>query len=227
MNETFPLLFNYIIDFINLAFAEASIIAFVVGLVFFLLGFIVIALTIFVWITGQRVTGKIVGAIKNIRIKEKMRDGKVKKKRKETLYAIFEYRRPDGSVHQERSSNGGSSTLKYKTGQEVSLIIVPGAEYDDAYDANDRTSLVIGGLFLLIGFGVMFQAANFYATLGISTLAFLGLIGMLAFKLLSEKSNKRKNKKAGQAKSSKHHKHFDVADVRPVETFLEEARRTD
>lgn len=212
MNETLSATIQTISDFIDLAFAGASLLGVLLGLVFFLLGIIILAATLFVSITGRRVTGKVVGAVKDIRIKEKNRNGKIETERKESLHAIYEYTRPDGTLHREKSSNGGNSILKYRTGQDVELITTPYGEYDDVYDANDRSPVIMGGIFILIGFGLMYWAASFYASLGISTLGLIAILTILMYKILTRNKTKSKS-------SSKHHKEFDPAEVRPVEEF--------
>ena len=212
MNERLTTTIQTMVDFIDLAFAGYSLLGVLLGLVLLLLGIIILATTLFVSITGQRVTGKVVGAVKDIRIKEKNRNGKIEKERKETLHAIYEYTRPDGTLHREKSSNGGNSILKYRTGQNVELITTPYGEYDDVYDANDRSPIIIGSVFILLGFGIIYWAASFYASLGISTLGLIAIMAILLYKILTR--NKTKS-----ISSSKHHKEFDHAEVRPVEEF--------
>ena len=205
----------YIIDMVEYAFAEATIFGFIIGLVFFLLGLFIIVATTHTILVGKRVPGKVVGAVKDVWIKEKNRDGKIVKKRRETLFAIFEYIRPDGLLHQEKASSGGSGVLKYKTGQEVNLIIVPSGKYDDVYDADDYSVIIIGIILLAIGFGIMLWAANAYASLGVGVLTLISVVGVFIFRILT--GRKKKQKKHGE---SKHVKAFDPAEVRPIEEFV-------
>ena len=214
MDEIFVTIFKYIFDFLDIAFAEVSIIFLILGIVLFLLGATILALTVHTLITGQRIDGTVIGAVKDIRIKEKIRDGRIEKDRKETLHAIFEYIQNDGSTHQEKSCSGGSSVLKYKTGQRVKLIVCHQKEFNDVYDANDYSAPILGSILVVVGFGIIFQAASIYASFGISILALLGIIVSLVFKLF-----KGKNKKTGVRI---HPNKFDPSKVRPIEEFIGE-----
>lgn len=218
MNEKFIAIFKHLVDYIDIAFAEVSIIFFILGMVFLLLGFVIIALTVHTLVTGQRINGRVIGAVKDIKIKEKIRDGKINKERKEYLHAIYEYTQLDGSTHQKKSSNGGDRILKYKTGQKVKLIICPRKGYIDIYDAEDSSAPIMASIFIIVGFGITYQAANIYASLGVSTISLLGVIASLVFRIL--KGNNRNPKKDGIIDRTNN---FESKDIRPIEEFIEEA----
>jgi len=215
MPETFINIMEFIVNFIEGAFAEASILLLLLGAVFLLLGLVILVLSLYIYFIGYRVDGKVLGAIKEVRIKEKINNGKLEKKVKENYFAVYEYQQKDGSIHQEKSSNGGNNILKYKTGQSLKLIVFPHQEYDDVYDVKDRSSFIMAGVFILIGVIIIERAASLYASLslGLFTL-FLILISFIVRLILGRK----KKKKTLQTKT-KHHKHFDVTDIRPVEDF--------
>jgi len=218
MPETFINIMKFIVNFIEGAFAEVSILLLLLGAVFLLLGLVILVLSLYIYFVGCRVDGKVLGAIKEVRIKEKIYNGKLEKKVKENYFAVYEYQQKDGSIHQEKSSNGGNNVLKYKTGQALKLIVLHHQEYDDVYDAKDKSSFIMAGVFILIGVIIIERAASLYASLslGLFTL-FLILISFVVRLLLGRK----KKNKSSQAKS-KHHKHFDVTSIRPVEEYAKQ-----
>jgi hypothetical protein len=217
MDETAVTIFKTIIGFIEVAFAEVSIIFFILGLVFFLLGVALFAGSIYTKIAGKKFSGKVIGAINDVRFKEKNRDGVIKKEKKETLHAIFEFADADGVTHLHKSSNGGNSVLKYKTGQDVELLVCRHKNFSDVYDAKDNSMFIMGMIFLLVGFGIMFQSASFYASLGVSTLALVAIIATLVVKLMGGRDVKSKT----TGGSSNDPYKFDPADIRPIEEFAE------
>lgn len=224
MNETFIEVFKYIVEIIHLSFAEVSIIFFLLGLVFFLLGIIILFFSLLIRIIGKRFSGKVIGAIKDVRFKEKKRDGEIIKEKKENYHAVFEYVDEEGVTQQRKSSNGGLSVLKYKTGQEVGLIVHKSKKHHDIYDAKDHSSFIMGGIFFLVGFGIIYQSASFYASLGISTLALIVILITLVFKFIGGRKEKAKLRKKQNIEVIKDPMAFNFADVRPIEELATEEK---
>jgi len=71
-------------------------------------------------------------------------DGGAEKQQDEWLSLIYEYNDLDGTTRQTKASNGGSSVLKYKTGQKVTLVIHHYKGEDEIYDADDKSPYVVG-----------------------------------------------------------------------------------
>lgn len=212
MDEIIITIFNYIVSYIDAVFAEASIILLIFGVLLFLIGTALVVSIIHVLMTGHRVNGTVIGAIKNVRVKEKTRDGKIERERKETLYAIYEYIDSNGVTRQERSSNGGSGILRYKTGQGVKLIVCPAKEYNDIYDSEDASSLIAGSIFIAIGVGLIFLATDIFASLNITILTLLGIIVSMVFR----GKNKNKSTKKKTTDSILPNR-FDRNKMRPIE----------
>jgi len=162
---------------------------------------------------GQRVDGVVIGAINEVRIKEKERDGKIEKERDECLYLIYEYIDADGSTQQVKSSSGGSSVLNYTTGQKVTLIIYCHKGVDDVYDAKDKSPFIIGGILFGTGAILTFMAANLYASLSVSLLALFGIAVSMVLRGKSTKTNSRVP-----------HNQYDPNEIRPIEEFVREAK---
>ena len=217
MPESFKTLMQYVIESIEFFFAEVSLFLFLIGLVFFLLGLVILSVTLYVRITAQQVNGKVIGALKDVRVKEKVRDGKSVKEDKVTYHAVYEYVRPDGSMHREKGSNGGNSVLKYQTGQAVKLLVVANEKFDDVYDANDKSSIIVGGVMFLIGAVLVERAATLYASLSIGILSIVFIVISFLYKFLTRKKPRKKS-----AKTQNHYKEFDPAMVRPVEELARE-----
>ncbi len=211
-----------IISFIQNMIAEALSFWFLFGLVLFLVGSAMIGLFLWTRIMGKSVTGTVIGAIQETRIKKKIRDGKEIEKIKKTLYPIYEYTRPDGTTHTERSSEGGSMTLKYETGQHVNLLILQNDLYDDVYDRNEMGALYLGLILSAIGGVLMVKIGDsLIHALGMSALS---IAVMLIFKvgtalLAKEKPTKTKKKQETATPAKKHHKAFKLEDVLPIEDF--------
>ena len=186
------------------------------ALVFILIGlFIVVAMT-YMHLFGVRVSGRVVGAINRKKIKKKMRDGKEEERVKHTLYPIFEYTMPDGETFTSMSSEGGTGTLKYKTDQEVNLIVSPADGYHDVYDSSRYGAFVMGAVFIAIGWGIIYGVGQLYSAFGIGLISLgIGLV-LLVYRIISNKKDKIKRKNH----SKKHHKIFDMQDVKPVESFI-------
>jgi len=216
MNEVFISVFKYIIEFIHHAIAEVSIILFLFGLIFFLIGIAILVAIVFVILRGERVNGKVIGGIEEIRFKEKEANGKVVKKTRKSLRAVYEYTGAGGSVHHNKSSNAGDFVLNYKTGQPVKLIVCRYKEKnDDIYDIEERSPIIIGGVFLFIGIFIIFMASSIYTSLGIGAVALLGIIVSLVFKV------KNKPRPSSSYKGVSHSK-LDLNKVRPIEVFLKD-----
>ena len=212
--ESITFYLELILEFAVGIFSETSIIFLIVGLIFLLLGSIIIALLLYIFIKGERVDGKVIGAVKEIRSKEKIRDNKKITEENESLFAIFEYIHPNGYKRQDKASSGGTSVLKYKTGQKVKLILCSGKTSCDVYDADDYSGFIVGGILFLIGSGITYGSASFYASLGLSGLALLGIVVSLLFKILENKKNKSKyNCKPTEVK---------IGEIRAIEEFVKE-----
>lgn len=214
METSIKSILEYALRIVQGMFAEASIFLFVFGLIIFLIGLAFLVLVVYVRIVGVRVEGRVLGAIKESYLKEKVRDGKTIKVPQETLYAIFEYPRANGSLHQEKASEGGSAVLKYSTGQTVNLLVVPDDGYDDVYDADKKSDYIIGAVLFLVGVMLMYHAASLYASLSMSAFALFIIVISLLIKGFSRK--KHKSKPSAQAK---HFKHYDLESIRPIEEF--------
>ncbi len=206
-------------DFIFLAieslFSELFSVWVLLAIVFILIGlFILVAMT-YMHLFGIRVPGKVIGAINQSRIKKKVRDGKEVEKVKHTLYPVFQYTMPDGEIVTELSSEGGTGTLKYVTGQDVNLIVSPAKNYHDVYDVGRYGVFILGLVFILMGLGLIYAVGQFYAAFGMGFIS-LGIgVVLLLYRIITDKKDKLKVKSS----LSKQHKVFDMGDVRPVESF--------
>ena len=206
-------------DFIFLAleslFSELFSIWVLLALVFILIGlFLVMAMT-YIRFFGVRVPGKVVGAINRKRVKKKIRDGKEIERVKRTLYPVFQYTMPNGEEFTSLSSEGGTGTLKYTTGQDVNLIVSPSKEYHDVYDASGYGAFVIGFMFIAAGIGIIYGVGQMYAAFGMGLVS-LGIgVVLLIYRIITDKKDKiiRKNK------LNKDYKVFDMQDIKPVESF--------
>lgn len=204
---------QFVSDAIEVFFAEVSIVFFLLGLVLILIGLFLCVGSFYTLMVGRKVDGVVVGAIKEIKIKEKEKKGKIEKQQDEWLSLIYEYNDLDGTTRQTKASNGGSSVLKYKTGQKVTLVIHHYKGEDEVYDADDKSSYVVGGILFIVGAIVTFMAASFFASLSISLLSLLGI----AISMVIKGKNKKK-----QPGSQKPDSQYDLKDVRPVEYYVDE-----
>jgi len=185
---------KYISDFIDHAFAEVSIVLFLLGLIFF------------------------IGGVVDKRVKERINDGKRVEKNKYSIKAIYEYIDDDGSTRQHKSSNGGTFVLKYKTGQEVKLIVCRHkTKPDDIYDAEDSTVFVVSFFCLAIGFGLIFMASNIYLSLSISTISLISILLSLALRGKNKDKSKERDK-APRVPTGQ----FDPSKIRPIEELAKE-----
>lgn len=199
---------------IQTIFSEAFAMGFLVGLVLFIVGFLLCGLYLFTRIIGKRVSGKVIGAVMEKRTKIKTVDGEKKEKIKETLYPVYEYIRPDGSTHQERGSEGGTSTYKYVTGQNVNLIVSQADGYDDVYDANNHGALILGLIIAAVGMGMMLHIGSIASAFGMGLMTMGGII---VIKLITGFAGK--DKKSPNKEKKKYSKAFNPEDVKPIESF--------
>lgn len=215
MTEILITVFSYLVNAIDHALAEASIGLFIVGIIFISIGLFLITGTLYTLIKGQRVDGVVIGAIKDVRIYEKEKGGKIIEKREEWLNLIYEYDHADGSTKQVKAATGGSSVLKYKTGQKVKLNIYRHKGIDEVNDIEDRSPFIIGGIFFCIGIIITLVAANLYASVGASILALLGIFISLILR----------GKRKGDSLEKKNHSedYYDPAEIRPIEEFARES----
>lgn len=219
MKETLLSVFEYSIGMIHMAFAEVSVVGFLLGLVFFLLGLVILTLAVYIAISGRRTVGRVVGAVMDIRIKEKVRNGETVREKKETLWPVYEYKDLKGVLVKRKGSEGGSGVLKYKTGQKVNLIISTSKNNIDVYDADKKSALVMGGVFLLLGAGIMNWTASFYAMLGLGVLGLVGVFISLLFKVLGSKGNRKRTLKDTSKDG------LDSEAIRPIEYFVEKEKQ--
>lgn len=214
MENSFISALRYVVLLIENFIAETMILQLLLGLIFFLIGLFIIIATIINVFFSTSINGRVAGAVKAIKYKEKMKQGKLVKKSKEWLYPIFEYPNEDGSSHHIRGSSGGTTTvLKYKTGQDVRLIINDDifGEEPTADDADSATGVYFGLFFAALGSLLMYMAANILTSLSIGLMAIVGIAITLIFK------------GKGSIKSTKVKKEYiyDLNDMQPIENFIE------
>jgi len=202
---------KYVISFIESLVAETVIILLLLGLLFLLIGLFTIAAWINNIIFSTKVKGRVIGAVKATHTKEKLIDGKLEKESKERLHPIYEYSKEDGALHQVRGSSSGSYVLKYKTGQDVNLVI----HNDSATDAGDRTLVYVSLFFAGFGSILIYMAGDVLKSLTIS----LAVIVVIAIALFL----KVKGKGKGRMKFTpvKKESDFDLKNMRPIEDFIE------
>ena len=196
-------------------FAELFSVWVLLALVFILIGlFIVVAMT-YMHLFGTRVSGRVVGAINQKRIKKKVVNGKEIERVKRTLFPVFEYTMPNGETFTSLSSEGGTGTLKYTTGQDVNLIVSAGKEYHDVYDASNYGVFIFGLVFIAIGMGIIYGIGQLYSAFGVGLIS-LGIgIVLLIYRIIADKKIKFKKK----SNLKKDYKTFDMQDIQPVESF--------
>ncbi len=154
---------------------QASLL-FLLGLILFAIGAFIAFIVIHSRITGHRITGTIIGAIHRTRTKTKMRDGREIKKIKHDRALIVEYTRPNGILHREMSSDGMDKNTKYKTGDNIPLLVCLRDEYDDVYNAESKSGIIMSIIFLLIGGGLMLPVLKAF---GMKKVFWLGLFVIL------------------------------------------------
>lgn len=212
MPEYFDEILKFAIDSFQGIFSEALIGLLLLGLVLLLIGLFLLVAMIHTRITGRRVQGKVVGAIKELRVKEKERGGKLEKETKESLWPVFEYPRPDGSLHREKGSAGGSGVLNYETGQTVNLLVRPRKDYDEVSDADRYGTLIAGGILVLVGAGIVILGSDMLASLALSGFTLFILLVAFGAKFFTGRKTKQK-----ATTPRKHFDHFDPETVRPIE----------
>ncbi|MFK7795357.1 MAG: DUF3592 domain-containing protein [Gammaproteobacteria bacterium] len=206
-------------EFILLAleslFSELFSMWLLLALVLILIGLFLVVVMIYMRLFGVRVSGRVVGAINHKRVKKKVRNGKEIERVKHTLYPVFEYIMPNGEEFTSLSSEGGTGTLKYKTGQEVSLIVSPAKNYHDVYDASNFAAFIIGLIFLASGVGIIYSVGQLYSVFGMGIIS-LGIgVLLLIYRIITDK----KDKFMKRSDFIKNHKKFDLQEVKPVESF--------
>lgn len=209
---------SYIELMIQAVFSEAFAFSFLLGAVLFLVGIGFCLLFIVSRLSGKRIPGTVVGAVLQRRVKTKTVDGKETQKIKETLYPVFEYQKSDGSLHRERASEGGSSTLKYQTGQAVNLIVREDDGYDDVYDAGAFGALYLGLAFSIIGLAIMIQVGSMASALGIGIFS---LIVVIAIRVTNAVLNKKSP--TDSTVQQKYSKAFDPNELKPIEYFQKQS----
>jgi len=202
---------------------EIYALPFLLGLVLFVVGLLILGLFVLSRTLGYQTTGKVLGAIERTRIKKKERDGETIEKVKKSLIPVFEYTASDGKVRQMLSSEGGTSTLSYSTGQSVSLRVREDVGYDDVYDADSRGALYFGLIIGGIGLGLMGFIGSAVAALGVSvTLLALVAIALVVRALVDKFSGSTADSKpASSEQAAGAHKSYAPEDVKPIEYFKE------
>lgn len=216
MPESSKDIFNLLFEFVTGLFAEVSIIFLLVGLVLFLVGLFVLVVMLYSRTAGQHVQGKVIGAIYKERIKQKEVKGELKTKIKKSLYPVYEYTLADGTTHRNKGSEGGDIVKKYKTGQQVDLLVCPRKNAHDVYDANSKGGWIIGLVLIAVGFGFMMLAGNIYTSLSVSTFTLVIVLLSLAIRALTGRKKRKKKK----PESAQEQNELDLSEVRPVEEVL-------
>ena len=207
--------FTYIEFFINSFAADMIGVGFIVGIVIFLVGILLIGLFSLSRLMGYRTPGVVVGAVERVRIKKRERDGEVEEEEKRSLYPVYEYTASDGNKRQMMGSEGGTMVHSYATGQSVQLIVREDDGYDDVYDADQYGALYLGFGLVATGLGIMAWVGSMASAFGVTILACV-IAGILriGFGLLG---GKRKTTEPKERKP--YNKAFDPADLKPVESF--------
>ena len=130
---------------------------------------------------------------------------------------------PNGEVVTELSSEGGTGTLKYVTGQDVNLIVSPAKGYHDVYDANRYGAFILGLVLILSGLGIIYMVGQLYTAFGMGLISLGVAIIFLIYRIISDKKDKFMVKES----LKKQHKEFDILDVKSVESFKIERIKSD
>ena len=206
---------EFIVLAVESLFSEVFSMWVLLALVFILIGLFLVVAMVYMHLFGVRVPGTVLGAINQKRVKKKVRDGQEVERIKRTLYPVFEYTMPNGEVFTSLSSEGGTGTLKYTTGQEVNLIVSAGKEFHDVYDASNYAVFVIGFMFIAAGIGIIYGVGQLYSAFGIGLIS-LGIgIVFLIYRIVTDKKDTLLKK----GNLNKDHKKFNMQDVKPVESF--------
>ena len=178
------------LDFLIAAvFSEVFGVWFLLGAVFFLLGLVILGAGIYQRIVGRRVPGRCVGAVLETRIKRKQRDGKTEEREKKTLFPVFEYPDSDGVLRQVRASEGGTSTHKYQTGQDVTVLVCQTGEHLDVYDADSYGAFYLAFGFMGGGAFLMVQVGSMLSAFGVGALSLLGLATAIAVRVFGKRAS--------------------------------------
>lgn len=172
-------------DFVTALLGDLPIVFLLLGIIFCLMGFF----SLFVWswarIRGRSEKGRVIGGIVYAYTKQKHRDGKIVEKPKTMYCTVFEY--PDVNGKPKKTvRNTGSATFKYRTDQEIDLLILPNKVFDDVYDRSDHTPLIAGVCFLLLGTGIVFVVGDLMKALGVSLLSLCLSLIILIIKIVAE-----------------------------------------
>ncbi len=206
---------EYIFLAVESLFSELFSMWVLLAIVLMLIGlFLIVAMT-YMRLFGIRVPGKVVGAINQTRVKKKMRDGKEVEKVKHTLYPVFQYTMPNGEVVTTLSSEGGTGTLSYVTGQDVNLIVSPAKDYHDVYDASRHGAFILGLVLIASGLGIIYMVGQLYTAFGMGLISLGVAVILLVYRIISDKKDKFKVRDSLR----KQHKEFDPLEVKPVESF--------
>ena len=211
-----------IIEFlVTSVFSEIFAIYFLIGFAIFAAGLLILILFALSRSLGYRTTGRVIGAVELKRIKRKERDGKVIEKHKTMLYPVFQYTTKSGVEREMRSSDGGTSTLSYTTGQAVNLIVREDADYDDVYDADQKSALFVG--LGIAGFGLLMMSwvGTAIAAIGISLSTIVLLLLAYALRELVQKytDNGSPEQDSTKKKREPYSKAFDRSELHPIEHF--------
>jgi len=217
MSENINSMLQYIPDFVFFIVGDVPFLALLLGAVFILIGLFILMVYVMPRIVGYRVTGTVLGGLREVRKKEKTRDGKVKTEEKISYTPIYEYQRRDGTCVKAKASHGGDITFSYKTGQSVELLIWDHRDFDDVYDAKSKSALIIGPIFLLIGAAIITAAGNFLASLKVGALSISVMLILLILKIISGLRNKKPQSNKKPNKSTFKGYIFNMDDVLPVE----------
>lgn len=221
--------FNYIVGTALSFLAEGIVIFILVGLALVLLGLFLMCYAVFTRLSGDKIDGTIVGAVRDVKVS--IKDGKLHKKRLSSgsLWPVYEYTLDDGVKRQQKGSTGGSHVYKYKTGQRITLIVYN--EGDDVFvrDAGAYSVYVIATFFLLLGGGMIYLIlSELSPQFNISSFVWLMAVCSLVLRYKEKltifvkdirdyKENKGINKKASELRRS-----FDPDHLHPIEYFVKE-----
>ena len=220
MNDILKSIMEIGIELINGVFINFSAIWFLLGLVIFLMGAFFIGVSIYARAKGRPVKGKIIGAVHKTRIKQKIRDGKKVEKIKTESYFVYEYKKPDGSTHKELSSQGFQKNTSYKTGDEIDLLVCPAKGFDDVYDPNDKSPIILGLVFLAIGGALLGSTVGTYG-MKKSFWVLIVLMIIPAFMKMHDKISDHKDANRGKEKSPRPpSKQFEEGDIKTVEDVI-------
>jgi hypothetical protein len=212
-------LLSFALDAFHLElFSIVAIPMFLSGLILLFGGLVAGLMWIYIQCFGRRLEGRVIGGVKDVQLKKRQRDGEEVIKRKERIFAIFEYPCPDGSLHQEKASNSGGD---YTTGESLTLIVHRHKGYDDVYAARDRDGLIILVILVPAGVFLLALATQFTMALEIGLIAFLlGLVILALRVILAVAKQWRKRGNLPPLPSDRPSiKQFRVEDIQPFESL--------